>query len=135
MLLIPRHGRKETRSVLNTQTGDWDCCINCLCGTSVNESLGSVSLLFGKCAPTARRSLRRKGEQQMKNFFKDLDASISQLRALLARNDIEPDQKENVEHALKELKRLRREPHYKQVNIYRCVREVTERLLRAFVKR
>lgn len=78
------------------------------------------------------RISRRKGDRQMKQF-KDLNASIAHLRAVLARGDVEPEQKQNVEHAIEQLKRLRRKPHCKAADFYRCVREVTEQLLRAFI--
>ena len=65
--------------------------------------------------------------------FKDLYASIASLRAVLARGDIDQEQKQNVEQAIEQLKRLRRKPHRKLTEVYRCVREITERLIRAFM--
>lgn len=66
--------------------------------------------------------------------FKDINACIADLHAVHARSDIGPEQKKNVEAAIEQLKRLRRKPHAKTVDVYRCVREIAARLLKAFVK-
>jgi len=66
--------------------------------------------------------------------FKDINACIADLQAVQARSDIGPEQKKNVEAAIEQLKRLRRKPHAKTVDVYRCVREIAGRLLEAFLK-
>jgi DNA repair ATPase RecN len=66
--------------------------------------------------------------------FKDVNACIAQLRAVHARSDIGPEQKKSVEAAIEQLKRLRRKPHAKTVDVYRSVRKVAERLLEAFLR-
>jgi len=66
--------------------------------------------------------------------FKDINACIADLLAVHARSDIGPEQKKNVEAAIEQLKRLRRKPHAKTVDVYRCVREIAGRLLEAFLK-
>ncbi len=64
--------------------------------------------------------------------FKDLDASIALLQAVLARSDIGAEQKKYVEQAIGHLRGLRRKAHCKPRDLYRPVREVTSLLLRAF---
>lgn len=66
--------------------------------------------------------------------FKDVNACIVALQALRARSDIEPGQKKDVETAIGHLKRLRRKPNATTTDVYRCVRGVTEGLLKAFKK-
>ena len=66
--------------------------------------------------------------------FRDLEAIIAQLRALVAGGNVGPDQKKHVEVALDELRRLRRKPHFTQADVYKCVRRVAESLLKAFFK-
>lgn len=68
----------------------------------------------------------------MKYRSKDLKESIAHLRALLLENTLEPQQKEAVERAIGRLKALRRDPQPGKADIFRCVREVIETLLRAF---
>jgi hypothetical protein len=66
--------------------------------------------------------------------FKDINACISQLQAIRARSDIGPEQKKNVEAAIGHLRRMRRKPDAKLVDVYHCVREVAESLISAFLK-
>ena len=66
--------------------------------------------------------------------FKDLQACIALLRALQDRSDVGPEQKRNVEAAINEAKRLRRKKDVDSVNVYACVRRITESLLSAFLK-
>lgn len=66
--------------------------------------------------------------------FKDVNACIADLRALLARSDIGPEQRKDVEAAIEHLRRLRRKPDATMVDVYRCVRGVASRLIKAFVK-
>jgi hypothetical protein len=65
---------------------------------------------------------------------KDLNAINAQLKALIARGDVGPDQKKHVEVALNELKRLRRRPDATRAEVFFCVRRVAESLLNAFYK-
>ena len=64
--------------------------------------------------------------------FKELNASIAALRALLAGSDIRSDQRKDVEEAIKEMQRLRRKPHAAMPDVYRCVRRVADKLIEAF---
>lgn len=89
---------------------------------------GNALLRHGALVPSAER-----GERPMQQF-KDLNACIAELRAVQARSDIKPEQRKNVEAAVEELKRLRRKPHAKTADVYRCVREIAGRLLEAFLK-
>jgi hypothetical protein len=65
--------------------------------------------------------------------FKDIEACIVSLRALHARDDIGPKQKKNVEAAIEEAKQLRRRRVADHAVACRCVRRITESLLRAFL--
>jgi DNA repair ATPase RecN len=64
--------------------------------------------------------------------FRELNASIAALRALLAGSDIRPEQRKHVEEAVQQLRRLRRKTNPRMSDIYRCVRRVTDRLVSAF---
>lgn len=64
--------------------------------------------------------------------FKDLEAIDAQLRAMVARGNVGPDQQKHVEAARNELRRLRRKPHLTQADVFKCVRKVAESLLKAF---
>jgi hypothetical protein len=66
--------------------------------------------------------------------FKDINACVSQLRAIQARSDIGPEQKKNVEAAIRHLKQLTRKPDAKLIDVYHCVREVADSLISAFLK-
>jgi DNA repair ATPase RecN len=66
--------------------------------------------------------------------FKDVNACMAELQALLARSDIGPEQKKDVEAAIEHLRRLRRKPSATMPDVYRCVRNVASRLISAFVK-
>jgi hypothetical protein len=63
---------------------------------------------------------------------KELNAIISQLDALVARSDVDPDQKKHVRDALDELKWLRHKTKCTQQEMFYCVRKVAESLLNAF---
>jgi hypothetical protein len=64
--------------------------------------------------------------------YKELNASIAALRALLAGSDIRSDQRKDVEEAIREAQRLRRKPHATRPDVYRCVRRIVDRLINAF---
>jgi DNA repair ATPase RecN len=66
--------------------------------------------------------------------FKNLNACIADLKALCAGSDVRPEQKRHVEAAIEQLRRLRRKPRAKAVEVHRCVREVASRLIMAFSK-
>jgi len=66
--------------------------------------------------------------------IKELNAVLAQLRALVAGNNVEPGQKQEVEKAIETLRRFRRKPDSTRADMFRCVREVAENLLRAFLK-
>jgi len=65
---------------------------------------------------------------------KEMKVCIAQLQAMLARNDIEPEQKAYVESAIRALKVLDRKTHPQPYEAARCVKKVVEELLRAFLK-
>jgi hypothetical protein len=64
--------------------------------------------------------------------FKELNACIASLKALLAGNDIRPEQRRDVEAAIEELKYLRRKRNADGPDVYACVRRVAENLVSAF---
>jgi DNA repair ATPase RecN len=63
---------------------------------------------------------------------KDLRSTNAELKALLARGDVDSEQKKHVEAALEELRRLHRKRKPTQADMFSCVRTVAERLLNAF---
>lgn len=65
---------------------------------------------------------------------KDLRASIAHLYALRARSDIEPEQRRLVELAIAQLRKLQRKQDLTKSEVYRCVRVVTEALVKAFLQ-
>jgi hypothetical protein len=65
---------------------------------------------------------------------KDLRATIAELMALVARGDVDPEQKKHVKAALEELKRYRRKRSPTRADAFACVRTVAESLLNAFYK-
>jgi hypothetical protein len=65
---------------------------------------------------------------------KDLRAINAELKALLARSDVGPEQKKHVEVALEELRRFRRRRGPTREDVFSCVRTVAESLLNAFYK-
>lgn len=65
---------------------------------------------------------------------KDLSAIISQLKAMVARGDVDSEQKMHVAKALEELRRFRRRGRLTQADVYACVRKVAEELLDAFYR-
>ena len=67
--------------------------------------------------------------------FKDFNACITGLTAVLARNDIEAEQKRLVAKAIDRIRRCRRKPSLTTAEVFRCVREVAEALLEAFGKK
>lgn len=67
--------------------------------------------------------------------FKDLNACIADLEAILSRNDIKSQQKQDVEATIEEVKRIRRKPTLSRPEAFRVVRQITERLIRAFLKK
>lgn len=64
---------------------------------------------------------------------RDLEAVFARLRALAARGDIEPRQKQLVEQVIEKLKRFRRNQDPSKAELFRCVRDVAEKLLDAFL--
>jgi hypothetical protein len=67
--------------------------------------------------------------------FKDLNACFSLLRELHRGDDVNPKQKQAVENALHEIKRIRRKTNPKQHELYKSVRIIAESLVDVFVNR
>jgi hypothetical protein len=105
-----------------------------LCSTLEMSRLGLMSLPFGNALLQHGAQVRSAGrEGSPMQQFKDINACIAALQALHARSDIGPEQKKYVDEAIHELRRLRRKPHAKSVDVYRCVRQVAEGLIKAFL--
>jgi hypothetical protein len=92
--------------------------------------LGLMSLPFGDALqPHGAKPERRRPVRQ----FKDLRVCIARLQALLTRSDIGPEQRKYVEAAIEQLRRLRRKADAKGPEVYKCVREIAENLVAAFM--
>jgi DNA repair ATPase RecN len=65
---------------------------------------------------------------------RDVNACIARLRALQGRSDTEPEQTKYIDEAIEELRKLRRKSNPSKAEVFRCVRKVTDNLLRAFGK-
>ena len=66
--------------------------------------------------------------------FKDLNACIADLEAILSRNDIRSQKKKDVEAAIEAIRRIRRKPNLGKPETFRAVRDITAGLIRAFLK-
>lgn len=66
--------------------------------------------------------------------FKELKACISFLSDLQTRGDLEPVQRQAVEQVIERLRQLRRKRDPSDAELFRCVRDVTEKLVRSFVR-
>ena len=64
--------------------------------------------------------------------LKDLNVSIALLQGMLASTDVEPQQKDAVRKSMAQLKRLSRKRDLTREEVFRCIREVSERLWTAF---
>ncbi len=66
---------------------------------------------------------------------KDLQFCMDQLRFMLNRDGLEPEQKSALENAQEELKRLRRKPNPTRPEVYRAVRRVAEAMVVVFLRK
>ena len=66
--------------------------------------------------------------------LKDLKACISLLEGLQSGGGVDPEQKQSVEYAVDELKRIRRKPNLKRHELHESIRIIVETLVRAFRK-
>jgi len=64
--------------------------------------------------------------------IKDLRVSIALLQDMLARTDVVPEQQEAVKKSVAQLKRLSRKQDLTREEVFHCIREVSERLWKAF---
>jgi len=74
------------------------------------------------------------GKEVMQMKYKDMNACIAVLQAIHRRDDTEPEQKRNIEVAIERLRVLRRLDHPSRAEVFRHIREITERIIRAFLK-
>jgi signal recognition particle GTPase len=72
-------------------------------------------------------------EQQMRKI-KELHACIARLQAVLAGNDVGPEQRKDIIRAMEQIRQIQRKPHPTQREVSCAVREITDALLRAFLK-
>lgn len=66
--------------------------------------------------------------------YRDLNACIAVLQAIQRRDDTEPEQRKNIEVAIERLRVLRRLDHPSRAEVFRHIREITERIIKAFLK-
>ena len=59
---------------------------------------------------------------------------IAELRAILKRGDLEPEQERAIEFAIQRLKELNRLRKADNRAVYECVAEISEKLVNAFCK-
>ena len=69
------------------------------------------------------------------NTFRELGACKARLRAILARDDIEPGQKQAVQKAYDSLMKLGRRRNRTHAEIVRCVRDVVDWLVEALIRK
>jgi hypothetical protein len=67
--------------------------------------------------------------------LKDLEACISLLEGWQGRGGVDPEQRQAVEYAVGELKRIRRKSNLKRHELHESIRKIVEALVRAFRKR
>lgn len=65
---------------------------------------------------------------------RELNACIARLQATLAGDNVRPEQRKDIELALKRIRRLRGNPHPSQREVFDAVREIADALLRAFLR-
>lgn len=63
---------------------------------------------------------------------KDLRVSISLLQSLLTRTDIVAEQRDAVTRSIAQLKQLSRKHDLTRDEVFHCIRDVSERLFKAF---
>ena len=68
-------------------------------------------------------------------MHKSIKACIAQLQTILARDDIDPEQKRLVRHAMKFLSQLHRDCNPRRAATYVAVAEVSSSLIEAFLKK
>ena len=66
---------------------------------------------------------------------KDLNACIALLESLQGRGSAEPEQRQAVGYAIDELKRIRRKPNLERHELHESIRNIVEKLVRAFTTR
>ena len=69
----------------------------------------------------------------MKSKYKDLQFSMNQLKFMLNRDGLEPEQISALEEAENELIGLRHKPNPSRREIFRAVRKVAEAIIKNFV--
>jgi hypothetical protein len=99
---------------------------------TVNLGSSAECVPFRESAEPARRIYAEK-EHQMKKV-KDLNASIAVLQAMLRRDDTQSEQKQEIEAAIKSLKVLRRLGQPTRAQMFRQIREIIDRILRALLR-
>ena len=64
--------------------------------------------------------------------IRDLRVSIALLQGMLARTDVVPEQKDAVRKSIAQLKRLSRKRDLTREEVFRCIRDISEMLWKAF---
>ena len=101
-----------------------------VCGT-LCEFSGSFHSFSEECL---RGTGNFTGEGDDMKSDKNLKACIDVLKSLQSRDGIEPEQKEAVARALEKLMELRRHPNIKRQTVFLAVREITEAIIKTFLK-
>jgi len=86
-----------------------------------------------RISDTAHFATSVEKEQKMSKF-RELHACIARLQALLAGDDVEPEQQKDIKRAMEQMKRLSRTAHPSQRQVFAAVREIADALLRAFLR-
>ena len=95
--------------------------------------VGSRTLLIGKHAPRhGNLPIRREITSMRKK--REYRACIARFDDLLARRDLEPEQRDAIEASRRLIKELSRIRNPSQAEVFRYVGEVSERLLKVFRK-
>jgi hypothetical protein len=61
-------------------------------------------------------------------------ACIAALEAARSRGDLRPEQEQALDYAISRLKKLSRMKKLRNIDIYNCVAEISEKLVNAFCK-
>jgi hypothetical protein len=95
-------------------------------GLSGNRRSSHGNALDSTAQPAPGRSNMRKS--------KDLNACIAILEAVQSGNDVTPEQKQAIEEVIGEVRKIRRKQNPKRNEIHESVRNIAEKLIRAFMR-
>jgi len=67
--------------------------------------------------------------------FRELNTCIASLQAIQGGNDLRPEQQQEIKRAMEHMRQLKRFPHPTQSEVFCAVSEITDALLRAFLRK